>query len=456
MRSAILACLLVMGLWIPACDSPHRRPPVDADADADADAEAPDADVPDNGDVVDVPDFDIPDGWPARDECKPQPTHGLEIGGNPFFFSVPHTWSGISIALTEYGHLLSDIGRSCTPVNGYNAWGQDLYSYDLVQRVEESLVMIPAPQFHPNEYNGRIFYSNSYVDYQPASTKNPWEGNPNIWVLENGIPQVYTTWCPSDYGCVDSQISKAGKMVYFEYDPDASPLLVRMMFHDLNTLETRLIDDQHETPMVFDIGDRAVFWNYGPCDAFRYYDIERDLIVENPAYSVFAAKAWGKYLAWGNCSPIGQYVMDVETGVVRILDEELNLDPETRYAIHTGYENLVAAVDQSREVPEPGKAAHLWLYDLDTRVERRITSEPAKWTWGGYKIINCEWAIVSLQYAKDENWVITYLGAALNLQQAGILDENCHIIPGPPLEFTLEEFITASGFTLEGYDPVYN
>ncbi len=40
----------MMGLWIPACDSPHRRPPVDADAEADADADAPDADVPENGD----------------------------------------------------------------------------------------------------------------------------------------------------------------------------------------------------------------------------------------------------------------------------------------------------------------------------------------------------------------------------------------------------------------------
>ncbi|PKN44778.1 MAG: hypothetical protein CVU59_10835 [Deltaproteobacteria bacterium HGW-Deltaproteobacteria-17] len=246
-------------------------------------------------------------------------------------------------------------------------------------------------------------------------------------------------------------------MLYFEYDPNGSPLLVRMMFHDLNTQETRLIDDQHTAPMVRAIGDRAVFWNYSPCDTFQYYDIARDMVVENPAYNVFAAHAWGKYIAWDNCVPGGSYVMDVESGVARILDEELNLDPnDNQMSIHTGYENLVALVDRARDVPEPGTAAHLWLYDLDTRVERRITAEAAKWTWGGYPIINCEWAIITLMYGKNGTTIEQYPQAALNLQQAGILDENCHLIPGPPVEFTLEEFITASGFTLTNYNPLYD
>ncbi|PKN21868.1 MAG: hypothetical protein CVU65_16045 [Deltaproteobacteria bacterium HGW-Deltaproteobacteria-22] len=317
--------------------------------------------------------------------------------------------------------------------------------------------MMPAPQHHPNGYDGKIFFSNSYVDYQPGATGNPWAGNPNVWVLENGIPRVYSTWCQPGYGCLVEGISKAGKMLFFEYDPDARPLLVRMMVHDLNTLETRLIDDQHEAPIVVAIGDRAVFWNFGPCGTFRYYDIERDVIVENPAYNVGAAHAWGKYIAWDNCFPSGSYVLDVETGVVRILDEELNLDPENnKMSLFTGYENLVALVDRTRDVPEPGTATHLWLYDLDTRVERRITSEAARWYWSSYPIINCEWAIVTLAYGKNGTNIEHYLKAALNLQQAGILDENCHLIPGPPIEFTLEEFITASGFTLEGYDPVDN
>jgi len=451
MRWATVAALLLLACLSLACDSPHRRPPVDADADG------PDADTPDDGDVVDVPDFDIPDGWPPRDECKPPPTHGLEIGGNPFFFSVPYTWAGINITLTENGHLLSDIGRSCTLVNGYNAWGQELYSYDLVQRVEETLLLMPSPQFQPYEFNGKIYFNSSYVEYQPGSTENPWEGNANIWVLENGVPRVFMTWCQPGYGCLERGISKTGKMLYYEYDPVPRPLLSRMMVLDLDTMETRLIDDQHEAPMVQAIGDHAVFWNYGPCDTFRYYDLERDLIVENPAYNVFAAHAWGKYIAWDNCIPSGSYVLDVETGVVRILDEELNLDPnDNQMSLHTGYENLVALVDRARDVPEPGTAAHLWLYDLDTRVERRITSEAAKWTWGSDTRVNCEWAVVTLMYGKNGTNLEYYLRAAMNLQQAGILDENCHLIPGPPIEFTLEEFITASGFTLEGYDPIYN
>jgi hypothetical protein len=246
-------------------------------------------------------------------------------------------------------------------------------------------------------------------------------------------------------------------MLYFAYDPAARPLIVKIMLHDLNTLETRVIDDQHESPIVWAIGDRAVFWNYGPCGTFRYYDIERDVIVENPAYNVGAAIAWGKYIAWDNCVPSGSYVLDVETGIIRILDEELNLNPDNvMMNLHTGYENLVALVDRARDVPEPGTATHLWLYDLDTRVERRITSEAARWYWGLFPIINCEWAIVTLAYGKNGTNIEHYLRAALNLQQAGILDENCHLIPGPPIEFTLEEFITASGFTLEGYDPVDN
>ncbi|PKN45719.1 MAG: hypothetical protein CVU59_08230 [Deltaproteobacteria bacterium HGW-Deltaproteobacteria-17] len=230
-----------------------------------------------------------------------------------------------------------------------------------------------------------------------------------------------------------------------------------MMVHDVNTQDTRLIDDQHEAPIQVAIGDRAVFWNYGPCGTFQYYDIARDVIVENPAYNVGAAIAWGKYIAWDNCVPSGSYVLDVDTGIVRILDEELNLNPDNEMMnLHTGYENLVALVDRGRDVPEPGTATHLWLYDLDTRVERRITSEAARWYWGLFPIINCEWAIITLAYGKNGTNIEHYLRAALNLQQAGILDENCHIIPGPPIEFTLEEFITASGFTLAGYDPIDN
>ena len=361
------------------------------------------------------------------------------------------------MSLTEDGRLLSDIGRSCSLVNGFNAWGQDIYAYDLVQRAEEALLLMPAPQFQPFEFNGSIYFSSQYIEYQPGATGNPWAGNPNIFVLENGVPLLYSTWCPPGYGCLERGASKTGKMLFSEYDPDASPLLVRLLVHDLNTQETRLIDDQHEMPMVRAIGDRAVFWNYGPCDVLRYYDFERDLLVENPEYSVFAAHAWGKYLAWSNCIPTESYVMDLETGTLRILDEELNLDPETKWLlIHTGYENLVALVDQSREVPERGTAAHLWIYDLDTRVERRITAEAAKWTWGGDPIINCEWAIVTLAYGKNGTVQEQYPQGALNLRQAGILDENCHLIPGPPVDFTLEDFITASGFTLEGYDPVYH
>jgi len=454
MKSAILATLLLNGCLFLACDSPHRRPPVDADADADSDG--PDADAPDDGDVVDVPDYDIPDGWPPRENCEPTPQNGLAIGGLAHFFSVPFTRQGVTLSLGESGNLLYDSGRPCDPYNGINVWRGEIVSYDLTEKREKFLVLYPASQFHPFENDGRVYFNSDYVEYQPGATGNPWAGIPNIWVYENGIPYVYATWCTPGYGCVERGVSKSGKMLYFEYDPDASPLLVRMMVHDLNTLETRLIDDQHEAPMVRAIGDRAVFWNYGPCGTFRYYDIEREIIVENPAYNVFAAQAWGKYIAWDNCIPSGSYVLDVETGAVRILDEELNLDPnDNQMSLHTGYENLVALADRARDVPEPGTAAHLWLYDLDTRVERKITSEAAKWTWGHEPILNCDWAIITLDYGMNGTNLRHYLSGALNLKQAGILDENCHLIPGPPIEFTLEEFITASGFTLEAYNPSY-
>jgi hypothetical protein len=454
MMRVILAALPLIASWSLACDSPHRRPPVDADADADADS--PDADAPDDGDVVDVPDYDIPDGWPPRDNCQPTPQNGVKIGGFLHFFSVPYTLQGVTLALSEPGFILYDSGRQCKFYNGTNVWQQEIFQYNLMQKEELLLVAFPAPQFQPHEFNGKIYFNSNYVEYQPGATGNPWAGNSNIWVLEDGVPRIFMNWCQTGYGCLERGVSKAGKMLYYEYDPVARPLLSRMMVLDLNTMENRLIDDQHEAPMVEAVGDRAVFWNYGPCGTFRYYDIEREVIVENPSYNVFAAQAWGKYIAWDNCVPSGSYVLDVETGVVRILDEELNLDPnDNQMSLHTGYENLVALADRARDVPEPGTAAHLWLYDLDTRVERRITSEAAKWTWGSRPVINCEWAIVTLMYGKNGTNIEHYPRAALNLQQAGILDENCHLIPGPSIEFTLEEFITASGFTLEGYDPSY-
>ncbi len=455
MRCAILTLLLLTGYFFLACDSPHHQK---TDADV-PDVDVPDADVevPDDGDVIDVPDFDIPDGWPPRENCQPTPQNGVSIGGMDYFFSTPYTTQGVALSLGESGNLYYDSGRQCSYYNNINVWAQEIFQYHLTTKEEKLLVAYPSRQHHPFEYEGKVFFSSYYVDYQLGAAGNPWAGDPNIWVIENSISRVYTTWCRPGFSCEEAQISKAGRMLYFEYDPNGSPLLVRMMFHDLNTQETRLIDDQHTAPMVRAIGDRAVFWNYSPCDTFQYYDIARDMVVENPAYNVFAAHAWGKYIAWDNCVPGGSYVMDVESGVARILDEELNLDPnDNQMSIHTGYENLVALVDRARDVPEPGTAAHLWLYDLDTRVERRITAEAAKWTWGGYPIINCEWAIITLMYGKNGTTIEQYPQAALNLQQAGILDENCHLIPGPPVEFTLEEFITASGFTLTNYNPLYD
>jgi hypothetical protein len=44
MMRVLLAFQLLFACGFPACDSPHRRPPVDADADADG----PDADFPDD------------------------------------------------------------------------------------------------------------------------------------------------------------------------------------------------------------------------------------------------------------------------------------------------------------------------------------------------------------------------------------------------------------------------
>ncbi len=454
MMRVIFSSWLLFACGSPACDSPQRRPPVDADADADTDG--PDADTPDDGDVVDAPDFDIPDGWPPREDCQPTPQHGVSIGGYEYFFSVPYTLGGVTLTLGEPGIILFDSGRQCNYYNGINVWQQEIFQYHLTEREEQLLVAYPAPQFQPYEFNGKIYFNSNYVEYQPGATGNPWETEPNVWVLDDGGPRAYTTWCPPGYGCVERGVSKSGKMFYFEYDPAVRPLLVRIMLHDLTTQETRLILDGREAPMVRAIGDRALFWNYGPCDPLRYYDFERDLLVEDYDYSVFAAHAWGKYLAWDDCLSMESYVLDLNTGTLRNLDAELNLDPETKYfAIHTGYENLVASVDRNREVPERGTAAHLWLYDLDTRVERRITSEAAKWTWGGLPVVNCDWAVLSLDYGKNGTNQFHFVQAALNLQQAGILDENCHLIPGPPIEFTLEEFITASGFTLEDYDPIY-
>ncbi|MBU1410208.1 hypothetical protein KKC22_01710 [Myxococcota bacterium] len=245
-------------------------------------------------------------------------------------------------------------------------------------------------------------------------------------------------------------------MVYQKYIRTFDPYFYEntLVYHDLNTLETREFWTANDSPLTIAAGDRAIFWTYAPCGNFRYYDIERDEIVENADYSVFVAHAWNQFISWENCDPFHVMVFNVETGQLRRIDEELNLDPANHtYAIHTAYDNLIAAVDKTREVANPGVDSHLWLYDLDTRVERRITSESAKWTWGSMKILNCHWAIVSLNYGYNGTTVKHFPKAALNLVEAGIVDGACHLIPGPPLDFTLEEFILASGFTLEGYDP---
>ena len=443
-----------IALWLAGCDSPLRQGTPDG------------SDVVGNDlvEIVDVPDpveLDVP-GWPPRENCLPTPTHGLPVGVHDFFFSVPYTTQGVLLSLTEDDGLLMDRGKYCDFIQGVNVWQQEISRYDLNLRSEEELVAYPSSQSHPNEYDGRIFYASLYAPFQPDIDFNstlqnhPWKGKPNIWVWEAGQTREYTTWCPRDAGCTFPMISKNGKMVYQQYFLTLDPYFYEntLVYHDLNTLETREFWTFHDSPLTIAVGDRAIFWTYAPCGNFRYYDIERDEVVTNENFNVFAAIAWRKYIAWGNCFPYQMMVLNLETGELRRIDQELDLDPDNHtYAIHTAYEHLVAAVDKRREIANPGVESHLWLYDLDTRVERRITSESAKWTWGSHRILNCRWAILTLDYGKASTTIFHYPKAALNLVEAGIVDEDCHLIPGPPLEFTLEDFLLATGFSLEGYDP---
>ncbi len=449
-------CLWLVMWQAASCDSP-RKPPVDVVDVKDVE------DVVDVVDVVDVKDVkdtvDVPDGWPPRENCSERPVHGLNVGTIETFFSVPYTTGGMLLFLGESGNLYTDGGRICDKVYGVNVWQQDILQYDLVRREETELVVYPARQFNPNEYQGKVYFTSAYSDYQENPVgSHPWEGNPRVWVWEDGTAREYSTWCAPETGCIRAKVSKNGKMSYNQYIPGSTPLAVTIMFHDLETLETREVYHHWEAPITFAVGDRAIFWNHSPCGSFQYYDIEQDQIVTNPDYRVFATAAWGDYIAWGDCTPpYANMVINLRTGEVRNLDEEMNLDPANKNCVlHTGYDDIVALVDRIRDVPEPGQAAHLWLYDLQTRVQRRITSEAAKWTWGGMPIINCQWALITLSYGKNGTNIRHYPNAALHLVEAGILDEDCRLIPGPPLEFTLEEFILSTGFTLENYTSYYD
>jgi len=451
MRMAVALSLM---LWLVAsCDSP-RRPPVDARLDVEDVTDV--VDVQDAEDVKDT--VDVPDGWPPRENCSERPVHGLNVGSHPYFFSVPYTTGGMLLFLGESGNLYTDGGRICDKVYGVNIWQQDILRYDLVRREETELVVYPARQFNPNEYQGKVYFTSAYADYQvnPIGS-HPWEGIAQIWVWDAGDIRPYSTWCPMDYACSNAKVSRHGKMVYYTFKPYSGSFENTLYFHDLETLETREVYQYPEAPVTFAVGDLAIFWNHSPCGSFQYYDIEEDRVITASEYQVFATSAWGDYIAWNNCVPTQNMVINLRTQEVRNLDDEMNLDPANKSCyLHTGYDEIVALVDRVREVPEPGQAAHLWLYDLQTRVQRRITSEAAKWTWGSDSRFNCQWAVITLDYGKNGTTIRHYPKAALNLVEAGILDENCRLIPGPPLEFTLEEFISACGFTLENYTSYYD
>jgi len=152
MRMAVALSLM---LWQAAsCDSP-RKPPVDVRLDVE--------DVTDVVDVQDVKDVkdtvDVPDGWPPRENCSERPVHGLNVGSHEHFFSVPYTTQGVLLSLGESGRLYYDSGRKCDLIGGVNVWQQEIFSYDLVRREETELVVYPARQFNPNEYQGMVYFT---------------------------------------------------------------------------------------------------------------------------------------------------------------------------------------------------------------------------------------------------------------------------------------------------------
>jgi hypothetical protein len=180
----------------------------------------------------------------------------------------------------------------------------------------------------------------------------------------------------------------------------------------------------------YDISEEYVTWmavspsQAGAWDIFYHHiptGITDRLHLDTPY--LLCSKVSGNRLAWNEARSgfWDIYVMDLDTGIEEQItnapvDQELR---KIRGHLLTWYDYGHAGCSF------PCNSRDLYLYDLETGIGRRLSLDSLR--WGSMSPDSCRWFIYAQVYD-------TYLFRmyAWNLIAAGVLDQDCHVIPCDP------------------------
>ncbi|MFH2005920.1 MAG: hypothetical protein ABI333_04945 [bacterium] len=112
--------------------------------------------------------------------------------------------------------------------------------------------------------------------------------------------------------------------------------------------------------------------------------------------------------------------MDLTTGI----EEQVTGEPADQILRPIGGHLLLVVDYRHSQDSFPGNSRDLYLYDLETGINRRLTMESMP--WGGLRP-SCQWLI----YAEALGYQLAKL-YAWNMVAAGVLDQDCHVIPCDP------------------------
>ena len=301
----------------------------------------------------------------------------------------------------------------------------DIYTFDLNAMEEIEAVTKLASQRGVSIWEGGVVYT----DY--------WYNHPEVQGDEYRAELVHLD--PStlqETRLTDSNWSKLmpkynGSHVAYlsrQWKPDGG--VFDFILRDVSTNQEQILADHTQNVQLsYDISEEYVSWQAVPLDEPEVWDIFYHHIpsgvterLHKSTEYLLCALVSDKWLVFGDATSGNWdvHAYDIQFGV----EHQVTNEEHDQVTLHVGG-HLVDSFDYRHSGGSfPGSNYDLYLHDLETGVSRRLTSESRYW---GILRPSCKWLVYSEHVEAN-----LFRLFAWDLVAAGVLDENCHLIPCDP------------------------
>ncbi|MFC1482459.1 TolB family protein [Myxococcota bacterium] len=361
--------------------------------------------------VVDArvyPDCDVPILQP--EEIVPGELIRLPPTGQNEMYAMD--WDGRYVAYAEH---------RCS------GWGSDIFVFDLDTMQESIVAARVGGQKSPSVWASGILFFDGYYTHFPSP-----ENDLRIELYHFDVPTGQETRLTDGNWPKILPVYNGTHVAYLSGEWDPPSFLYDFVLREVSTgQEQTLADHNQGVQQCYGISEEYVTWQAlspsqpNTWDIFYHHiptGITDRLYLDTP-YLLCPAVA-GQRLAWnemrnGNWDV---FVMDLETSI----EEQITDDPADQVMIRGLGGNFLVWQDYRHSGGTfPGYATDFYFHELSTGISRRLTLEARE--WGIHKPVSCQWLMRVQVYGEHQGVIYAW-----DLVTAGVLDQNCHLIPCDP------------------------